>query len=95
MKSSTSKRQAAAIVARTSDAYSAGRYASWKAVAAALLRRGFTPVAVEALLRSKLTRWAADYSKAPYGRATSRDVLRCLDRNPGFAQDVLREEGLA
>jgi hypothetical protein len=95
MRNTVIKTQAATIAARTRDAYSVDRYASWQAVAAALLRRNYTPVAVEALLRSKITRWAADYSKAPRGRATSADVLRCLDRNPGFAEDVLREEGLA
>lgn len=95
MKSYTIKTQAAKIAARTRDAYSVDRYASWQAVAAALLRRGFTPGAVEAILRSKITRWAADYSKAPHGRATAPDVLRCLDRNPRYAEDVLREQGLA
>lgn len=88
------KSLAAKIAARTHAAYSADRYASWQAVAAALLRRGFTPVAVEAILRSKITRWAADYSRAPHGRATAPDVLRCLDRNPRYVEEVLREEGL-
>jgi hypothetical protein len=83
-----------ALAERSCDAYSADRYASWKAVATALLRRGYTPVVAEAILRSKLTRWAADASDAPHGRATANDLLRFIDRQPDQVTDLLREEGL-
>lgn len=91
----TQQLQAKKLAARTSDAYSASRYASWEAVARALLGRGFTPLAVEAILRSKLTRWAADASSAAHGRATANDLLRFIDRQPDQVTLLLREEGLA
>lgn len=70
---------AAALAERTSDAYSVPAYASWNACAATLLRRGFSTIESEAILRSKWMRWAADASTARYGRATSRDLDRFLD----------------
>ncbi len=74
--------EATNLAARTSDAFSVPRYASWKAVALMLLRRGFSPEKTEEIMRSKVTRWAADESNARYGYATSRDVARYLDRYP-------------
>lgn len=44
----------------TSDAYSAGRYTSWTACARLLAERGFNSWEAEAILRSKITRWARD-----------------------------------
>ena len=90
------KAQAAKKLAeRTKDAWSIRYYTSWVGVAKALLQRGYTPIAAEAILRSKLTRWAADASAAPHGRVPVRDLLRYLDRFPNYVTDVLREEGLA
>lgn len=40
--------------------YSEDRYRSWVAVAKMLLRRGYTPIQAEAIMRSKWTRWASD-----------------------------------
>lgn len=55
------EKAAAAVAARTADAYSADRYgAEWPKVAAALLRDGWTPRQAEAIMRSKWARWAAD-----------------------------------
>lgn len=73
--------QAKALAARTEDAYSFRRYASWPAVADALLNEGYSTAQTEEIMRSKITRWAADNSKASYGRATSLDVLRFLMTN--------------
>lgn len=42
------------------DAYSVERYTSWERVALELVRRGFDDQEVEALMRSKWMRWAAD-----------------------------------
>jgi hypothetical protein len=89
------KTQAAALVKRTKDAWSFNRYASWSAVAAALLLRGYTPIAAEAILCSKLTRWAADTRPTLRGRASALDLLRYLDRFPEQVTSLLREEGLA
>jgi hypothetical protein len=83
------------LAERTKDAWSTRYYASWTAVAKALLRRGYTPIAAEAILRSKLTRWAADKSTAPHGRVPARDLLSYLDRFPHEVTSLLREEGLA
>lgn len=88
------KTQVAVLAKRTADAYSVDRYASWAAIARALLQRGFTPIAAEAILRSKLTRWAADMSTAPHGRVPASDLLSYLDRFPKVVEDLLREEGL-
>lgn len=71
---------AQALAAKTADAYSAARYASWPACAAYLLRAGFSEREAEAILRSKHTRWAADESRARYGRVSARDLQRYLER---------------
>lgn len=60
---------------KTSDAYSATRYNSWKACIKALRKEGYDDMQIEAILRSKITRWAADRSKNSYGKASSVDLL--------------------
>lgn len=78
------------IAEKCSDAYSYDRYASWQAVTRMLLDRGYTPKQTEAILRSKLTRWAADFSEARYGKATSKDLSRYMDKYvpPKQLQDI-------
>lgn len=68
------------------DAYSADNYtlAAWRECCRMLARRGFDAVAIEVIMRSKWTRWAADGSLAPYGRHTSRDLARFLDSGTGI-----------
>jgi len=65
-------------------AYSADRYtkAGWTHAAEMLLRRGFTGVQVEEILRSKLTRWAGDASDNVYGRCTGADIMRYVADTP-------------
>lgn len=63
---------------KTSDAYSATRYNSWKACVKALRKEGYDDMQIEAILRSKLTRWAADHSKNAYGKASSVDLLKYI-----------------
>jgi hypothetical protein len=82
------------VMDRSEDAYSYDRYASWRACAAALLRKGFTTRQAWTILLSKLTRWAADASSAPYGRATARDLMRFIDRHQQDTRELLEEEGL-
>ena len=77
------------LAAATEDAYSFDRYRSWHACAALLARRGYTAAEAECILRSKWTRWAADQSAAPYGRATSADLDRFL-QTPSGSRDALR-----
>ena len=60
MKPTAIRAQAERIAERCRDAYSADRYASWPAVAQALLRAGYTERETETIMRSKITRWAAD-----------------------------------
>ena len=86
--------QIQALADRAADAYSADCYASWKACAAALLRRGYSDRQAEAILRSKITRWAVDSSGKREGRATANDLLRFMDRCPDHTVAVLFEEGL-
>ena len=73
------------LAERTSDAYSYDRYGAsgWRGSARALLRAGFTPDDAEAILRSKLTRWAADMGGRRYGRASSRDLVAFLASDGG------------
>lgn len=59
--------QAAILAERTKDAYSFNRYGSWQEVARRLLRMGFSEAEAEAVMRSKITRWAADWYNRPYG----------------------------
>ena len=80
-----------ALSVRTFDAHSFVRYASWKACAAAVLRRGYTDRQAEEILRSKFMRWAADQSDAPYGYATAQDLLRFMDRCQGQTRALLEE----
>lgn len=79
-----------ALADRCADAYSAGRYASWPAVAAALLRRGLTEIQAEAVMRSKWTRWAADHSDRPYGSAPASALIAFMDdpRNNCSPSDI-------
>jgi hypothetical protein len=51
---------AMALAQKTADAYSFDRYRSWNEVARALLARGYREREVEAIMRSKWTRWAGD-----------------------------------
>ena len=79
--------QVQALAVRTADAYSFDRYASWKACAAALLRRGYNDRQAEKILRSRIMRWVAD--NARHGYATSNDLLRFMDRDPSAIFVVL------
>lgn len=88
--------RATVIAQRTQDAYSFDRYGErgWRACALMLARRGYTDRQIEALLRSKVTRWASDNSNARYGRVSSIDLARYLDLSlPGDMEMVERGVG--
>lgn len=73
----------------TSDAYSAGSYNSWSRVALVLAQRGFNRFEAEAILRSKLTRWARDGFGTGRGRQSSGCLAKYLDKynvTPGCAE---------
>jgi hypothetical protein len=71
---------AAALADKTADAYSFNSYASWTACAAMLLRRGYSAMEAEAILRSKWTRWAGDVSSHRYGHYTAADLAAYIDK---------------
>lgn len=81
------KDEAKALAAKTDNAYSFDRYATWSACAAALASMGYTAEEAEAILRSKHMRWAADAASnarvARYGDATSTDLKRYLQTGAG------------
>ena len=66
------------IADRCRDAYSADRFKNWGAVAQCLLDMDYTEQEVEAIMRSKLMRWACDMdsSGARYGQHTTGAVIR-------------------
>lgn len=78
-KGPTLHQRAVTVAEACEDAYSVDRYTSWPAVARALLMLGMTEREAEAVMRSKITRRAADRSEAPYGQASGLDVARYLD----------------
>lgn len=77
-KSPTITQRAKALAEKTEDAYSADSYASWSAVCAMLLRRGFSEREAEAILRSKWTRWAGDMESRNDG-CTAKTLEKLLD----------------
>lgn len=75
----TIKPQAAAIALKCEDAYSSYRYASWAGVAQKRLARGLDAKQVEAIMRSKWTRWAADASNARSGKVPAKAIIDFID----------------
>lgn len=74
----------------TEDAYSFYVYGakSWGACFKMLRRRGYDDRQAESVMRSKHTRWAADASGKPYGKTTSRDLERYMDKHPSYFTEV-------
>lgn len=73
-----SRREAAKHMSEeTADSFSFDRYgeAAWRATILWLLQQGYTYSGVEAIMRSKHTRWAADNANR-YSRITSGDFKR-------------------
>lgn len=75
--------QIAAIDERTEIAYSYDRYTrgGWRQAIRELLKRGYDAQEVEAIMRSKWTRWAADSDAAPYGKTPGIALIRFIE-NP-------------
>jgi len=72
-----------------SDAYSTDNYNNnWIPSIKMLRKRGYDDLQVEAIIRSKWTRWAADHSDKQYGRANSADLARFLDAQKNLAAEV-------
>lgn len=68
------------LAEKTADAYSAALYGpvEWTRCARLLQARAYTDREVEAILRSKWTRWAADGSYTPQ-QPTAADLAKFLD----------------
>ena len=83
-----------ALSERTADAYSWDNYEGhrWPAAIAMLVRRGYSDREVEAIMRSKWTRWAADMASSRrsyrYGRTSSMDLARFLDTMPADQREA-------
>lgn len=75
------------IAERTSDAYSFDRYGEtgWRGAIRVLRSHRLEDVEIEAFLRSKHMRWAADmdrdYGKRNYGRHNGQTVSEYITRN--------------
>jgi hypothetical protein len=62
------------------DAHSTSRYKDgWLDCVKALRQRGYTDFKIEWIIRSKLTRWAADVSYHTDGNVTAEDLLHYID----------------
>lgn len=73
--------EAKQLSAQTSDAYSYDNYAAgeWTKACQILLNRGFDAEEVEAIMRSKWTRWAHDMSGHDYGETSALDLMTFID----------------
>lgn len=62
------------------DAYSTSRYKDgWLDCVRILRERGYDDFRVEFIIRSKITRWAADASYHTDGNVTGQDLLHYID----------------
>jgi len=65
---------------KLNNAYSYKRYRDgWIPCINMLRKQGYNDIEVEAILRSKYTRWAADAGGKRYGYATARDLKNYMD----------------
>ena len=77
------------LAANTKDAYSFPRYgkAQWLACCALLAGRGYNVQEADAILRSKIMRYAAD-NATRYNRATVNELADCLDNRMGGPESL-------
>jgi hypothetical protein len=62
------------------NAYSTDNYGgNWSGCIRMLRKRGYDDQSIEAIIRSKHTRWAGDGSNKGYGKVTSVDLAKYLD----------------
>lgn len=70
------------FAAELANAHSTNRYAGgWVSCINVLRSKGLSDQQTEAIIRSEWTRWAADNSTAPQGRATGQDLLRFIEQH--------------
>lgn len=82
-----------ALAERLSDAYSTDRYRSeWAPSIKALRAAGYDDRQIEAIIRSKWTRWAADAGGKRYGQATAKDLMTFVaHRRPSELAELVQE----
>lgn len=81
-----------ALALRLENAYSTDRYRNgWSGCVRMLLKRGYNEAQIEAIIRSKWTRWAADGSAKRYGQVTSADLARFLDTDRGATLEAVNQ----
>ncbi len=73
--------RAKALAEKTADAYMADGYRHWSAVCALLLRRGYSEIEAEAILRSKWMRWAGD-AVSSNDNLPTKTIADFLDARP-------------
>jgi hypothetical protein len=83
-------RQARVLAGETLDAYSANRYRSWTACARFLLEEGWSEKQAEAILRSKVMRWAADRSASETADVRHLRLYVCDPAN-GVTTELVNE----
>jgi hypothetical protein len=72
-----------------SDAYSTANYkGGWSSSIRMLRKRGYDDRQIEAIIRSKWTRWSADGSSKGYGYTNSADLAKFLDNQKNLAKEV-------
>jgi hypothetical protein len=77
------------LAEKLSDSYSTARYYNgWINCIRMLRKRGYDDEEITDIIRSKHTRWAADYSKARYGHVTSADLSRYIDQYKNWDDEV-------
>jgi len=71
------------------DAYSTDNYnGNWIPCIKMLRKRGYNDQEVEAIIRSKWIRWAADGSGKRYGHVNSADLARFLDTMSDPSEEI-------
>lgn len=83
-------KDAKAFAEELSDAYSTSTYGDNWLPCIKMMRRkyAFNDRAIESIIRSKWTRWAADERKNYKGVANSADLARFLDAQPNLVAEV-------
>ena len=76
------RREAETLALLTTHAYSYDRYTSggWQQAIFVLLEQGYTPREVEAIVRSKHARWAADQAPYRYGHVPGRVLVEYIEK---------------
>lgn len=76
------------LAIKCADAYSTDRYSSdWRPCVKMLRRHGLTDAQVEAVIRSKWTRWAGDAANKS-DRVNSADLERYIEKNGWWGAEV-------